>query len=69
MLHYYWPDNCRLGKTDPFCHGGVSPWHALFSSDLFTCRTLSGYHMATLGENVRAVLQGFEEWRREKGNV
>jgi len=25
-----------------------------------------GYHMATLGENVRAVLQGFEEWVEKK---
>ena len=35
----------------------------------FICCTFSGYHMETLGENVRAVLQGFEEWRREKVNA
>lgn len=28
-----------------------------------------GYHMETLGENVRAVLQGFEERPRVKSNV
>ncbi|KAF8499251.1 Arginase/deacetylase [Russula emetica] len=28
-----------------------------------------GYHMETLGENVRAVLRGFEDWRRERANV
>lgn len=66
MLYYYRSGYRRPGKTDTLCDGRVSSRHIhIYVGKIQPFRTPRGYHMETLGENVRAVLQGFKEWHRE----